>query len=367
MVLFLIDSSNKSPVCRQKTTKVIPSSQFNTLQSDPRKEIMRKHKERMAAIKCKHFERSNKKFCPFFNKCSFRHETESGEKFTFLKNKIEKIKKSRRQAYFSLVSLSYSRVIPAAERVRSRRRRLAESRIRETIAAAAAIPATATTTTIVPETPATAPAQPAAQNETTNVNSLRTTLRTTLRRTNAQAEALQQRLRNELPTNLNFDDRFHVIRDRLMDVRRQIDSFDGILRDIGALEHFGQMVDEIEVDWVRLQEDSGILEDARNTQGRGRSSTTTPQDHSSQELGPGTGETAESVDEALGTETNLAPEADSGGNMLIERNEVVEERSNKVAEEVTDAYSESIDEEMRMAQRRRWEELRRRFHERRNA
>ena len=91
--LFLMTS----PICRQTSKKVTPSSTFFP-KGDQRDQYIKAHKEYLSRTLCRYFEaskRKNRLFCPFLNKCQFSHLVD-GEKFVFSRKDIRKIKQARR-------------------------------------------------------------------------------------------------------------------------------------------------------------------------------------------------------------------------------------------------------------------------------
>ena len=93
-----------SPVCRQDTKRVIPSSAFFPLGSAARDEYLKHYTETLGTKPCRYFEESKKNapagqeskyHCPFLNKCLFVHEVE-GEKYVFSKRDIRRGKAARK-------------------------------------------------------------------------------------------------------------------------------------------------------------------------------------------------------------------------------------------------------------------------------
>lgn len=104
-----------SPVCRQVTKRVIPSSSFFPLNSPSREEYIKHYTETLGTKPCRYFEASKKNvldagteggtdgqgqgnkglYCPFLNKCLFVHEVE-GEKYVFSKSEIRRTKAARK-------------------------------------------------------------------------------------------------------------------------------------------------------------------------------------------------------------------------------------------------------------------------------
>jgi hypothetical protein len=103
-VRSFIRYTNLSPVCRQTSKKVIPSSTFYPLNTPERTQYIQHYEAHLLKKSCRYFEASKttapaggtaKYYCPFWNDCQFVHAVD-GEKYTFAKSEIRKRKAERK-------------------------------------------------------------------------------------------------------------------------------------------------------------------------------------------------------------------------------------------------------------------------------
>jgi hypothetical protein len=103
VLLTILLLANCSPVCRQTSKRVTPSSSFYPV-GQQRDEHIATYKQRVSKLPCRFFEASKAKarrHCPFLNNCQFGHIVD-GEQYSFSHKDIRRAKNARRKSPYGL-------------------------------------------------------------------------------------------------------------------------------------------------------------------------------------------------------------------------------------------------------------------------
>ncbi|KAI0295953.1 hypothetical protein BC826DRAFT_256907 [Russula brevipes] len=73
----------KCPYCRTTSRFVVPSSHFYPNGDSGKAAVIERYKASLQRIPCKHFIRSNRRFCPFGRDCMYQHLNEDGTPHIF--------------------------------------------------------------------------------------------------------------------------------------------------------------------------------------------------------------------------------------------------------------------------------------------